>query len=88
MSKHFPEPEFPPVITLNGPNYIWRSALEDYKARLTRHALGSRSPLPPPSSTESDILVPFKVVSDELGVGRRTIGRRLKDSQNAAVDAA
>jgi hypothetical protein len=85
MSNSNPEPAFPPVITINGRNYIQRRALEQYKAELVRHSLGGRSAPPPPPPPEHDALVPFKVVSQELGVGRRTIGRWLKDSQNAAA---
>jgi hypothetical protein len=84
MSHSNPEPAFPPVITINGRNYVQRGPLEQYKADLVRRSLGGRSAPPPPP--EHDALVPFKVVSQELGVGRRTIGRWLKDSQGA--DAA
>jgi hypothetical protein len=83
MSKRYPEPPFPTLIKLRGRNYVWRSHLERYKEELTRHALGSReAPLPPLPQKEGDSLVPLKVASAELGAGRRTIGRRIKDAQS------
>jgi hypothetical protein len=86
MLKH-PEPAFPPVLNINGRNYVWRSDFEKYKVELIRYATGGRSgPPAPPRPDQGDILVPFKIVSEELGVGRRTIGRRMK-VQNADPDA-
>jgi hypothetical protein len=89
MSHSNPEPAFPPIVRINGRNYVQRGVFEQYKADLVRHSLGGRSASPPPPPPEHDALVPFKVVSQELGVGRRTIGRWLKAAtSDAAVDAA
>jgi hypothetical protein len=88
MSTPKSDPAFPPVITINGRNYVQRGALEQYKAELVRRSLGGRSPPPPPPRPDVDVLVTFKTVSAELGVGRRTIGRWLKETTNAAADSA
>ena len=88
MSKHDPEPAFPMVVTIRGRNFVWRSHFEHYKKLLTRHALGSSQDPPPPPQIEGDVLVPLKVVSAELGTGRRTIGRRMKESADAAEATA
>ena len=91
MPKHKAEPPFPHVIPLRGRNYVWRSELERYKLLLTLHALGSRQAPPPPTERpEGDVLVPLKVASVELGGSRRTIGRRIKETTDAAAtsDAA
>jgi hypothetical protein len=88
MSEHKAEPAFPPVINVNGRNYVWRYELEVYKAQLVRHALGGQSTQAPPSRPDHDVLVPLKIAAGELGVGRRTIGRRMKSSQNADALAA
>jgi hypothetical protein len=74
------------VINVNGRNYLWRHDLEGYKAELVRHALGGQSVQAPPSRPDHDVLVPLKIAALELGVGRRTIGRRIKAVQTA--DAA
>ena len=74
-------PRFPAVVHINGRGYIWRSELEAYKAALVRCALGGRRP-PPASRPEHDALIALKIASAELGVGSRTIERRIKDAQN------
>ena len=56
-----------------------RSALNQYKAELQAFSLGI-APVPPPA-IDPDPLVPLKQVCAELGVGRRTIGRRIVKSQ-------
>jgi hypothetical protein len=71
---------FPLVIWQNGRGYVLRSALNQYKAELTAAALGVQ-PLSPPC-VEPDPLVPLKAVAEELGVGRRTIGRRIAESRS------
>ena len=73
------EPRFPPVHFLKGRGYIFRSALNRYKAELQAFALGAEPVAPP--SIDPDPLVPLMRVADELGVGRRTIGRRIVESQ-------
>lgn len=81
-SKPRNEPAFPPVIHLNGRGYIWRSALEGYKAEVIRHALGGlKEPQATSSPAGHDVLVPLKIAALELGVGRRTIGRRIRQAK-------
>jgi hypothetical protein len=73
-------PCFPKVVWQKGRGYVLRSALNRYKAELTAAALGV-APVSP-SPVEPDPLVPLKAVSEELGVGRRTIGRRIAESRS------
>jgi hypothetical protein len=80
------EPRFPDVVWLKGRGYVPRSALDWYKAQLQALALGV-APVKPPR-IEPDPLVPLKAVSAELGVGRRTIGRRIAERQVAGIDQA
>jgi hypothetical protein len=77
------EPPFPSVMWLKGRGYIPRSALDLYKAELQAFALGV-APVKPPR-VDPDPFVPLKAVSAELGLNRRTIGRRIKA---AAVSAS
>jgi hypothetical protein len=80
------EPIFPNVVWLKGRGYVVRSDLDEYKAELQAFALGV-APIKPPR-IEPDPLVPLKAVSAELGVGRRTIGRRIVEAQAAAREPA
>jgi len=73
-------PRFPPVTKVKGRGYVLRSKVNRYKAELQAYALGIQPlevPLPDP-----DCFVPLKDVAAELGVGRRTIGRRIVESQS------
>ena len=81
-------PEFPPVAFSRGRGYVRRSDLDWYKAQLMASALGV-APVKP-QFVEPDPLVPLKQVCAELGVGRRTVGRRIADTQAgiAASEAA
>ena len=73
-------PKYPAVLDVNGRLYNWRSQIEHYKEQLARHALGL-APLPLPTTRpEGDVLVPVKISASELGVGRRTLGRRIKEA--------
>jgi hypothetical protein len=74
---------FPAVTWVRGRGYVLRSALNQYKAELQAAALGV-APVAP-QRVEPDPLVPLKQVSAELGVGRRTIGRRILEAQKATV---
>jgi hypothetical protein len=76
------EPRFPEVNFLKGRGYVFRSALNQYKAELQAFSLGIGPP-PPSPIVEPDPLVPLMKVASELGVGRRTIGRRIVESQAA-----
>jgi hypothetical protein len=77
---------FPPVIEVNGRLYNWRTHIEWYKAALVARALG-QEPRPLPTRPVGDSLVPVKVSASELGVGRRTIGRHIRDQRTKPVAA-
>ena len=77
------EPRFPEVHFLKGRGYVLRSALNRYKAELQAFSLGVAPVMTP--AIDPDPLVPLMKVAAELGVGRRTIGRRIVESQ---ADAA
>jgi hypothetical protein len=77
-------PKLPPVTFFKGRGYLLRSQLDQYKAEVQTFALGI-SP-PEPKIAEPDPFVPLKQVCAELGVGRRTIGRRIKEAA-ASVSA-
>ena len=76
------KPRYPAITTVNHRHYNWRSGMERYKAELRAFALGVPPNYPPPPAV--DVLVPLKIAAQELGVGRRTIGRRIADSQSDA----
>jgi hypothetical protein len=78
-AQHQPKPRFARVIWQNGRGYVLRSELNRYKAELTAAALGVAPVYPP--RVDPDPLVPLKAVCEELGVGRRTIGRRIAESR-------
>jgi hypothetical protein len=78
-NRHPMLPRFVEVIWQKGRGYVLRSALNRYKAELTAAALGVAPVYPQP--TDPDPLVPLKAVCQELGVGRRTIGRRIAESR-------
>lgn len=71
-------PRFPPVIWQKNRGYVLRSALDRYKAELQGAALRV-APVEPPSP-DIDSLVPLRAVCHELGLGRRTIGRRVAEA--------
>jgi hypothetical protein len=79
IAQRRPEPRFPQVHFLKGRGYVLRSALAKYKAELQAFALGV-APVPAPP-VDPDVWVPLMRVASELGVGRRTIGRRIAESQ-------
>jgi hypothetical protein len=76
-----PIPRFPSVVWIKGRGYIPRSTLDGYKAELQAFTLGVPAVYQPP--IKPDPLVPLKQVCAELGVGRRTIGRRIAESKPA-----
>ncbi len=80
------KPRFPKVVTIKGRHYNPRSELERYKAELVAEALGVAPVYPPPPAVDS--LVPSKIGAEEMGVGRRTYGRRMKEAKDAAKAAA
>jgi hypothetical protein len=79
-------PRFPLVIWQKNRGYVPRSDLDTYKAALAAYALGVK-PVQP-VKIEPDPLVPLKQVAAELGVGRRTIGRRIAEAEAAADNSA
>jgi hypothetical protein len=79
---------FPPVIEVNGRLYNWRTDIEWYKSALIAHALGQDPPPMPTTRPVGDSLVALKVSASELGVGRRTIGRHIKNQRTKPHVAA
>ena len=72
MSQKFPIP-----VKQNGRLYFWRSQLETHKRQLAG--------LPPLDSLGMvDVLVLAAQVASEFGFGRRTLGRRVAESEQAA----
>jgi hypothetical protein len=68
----------PTPVTQNGRLYFWRSQIETHKRELAG--------LPPVDNRDAiDVLVPAARVATEFGWGRRTLGRRVVDSQNATA---
>jgi hypothetical protein len=76
------EPQFPRPVLIKRRLYVWRNEAERYKAELQAFALGV-APVEPPK-VDPDRLVPLKVISEELGVGRRTVGRRIAEADKAS----
>jgi hypothetical protein len=78
------KPIFGPIIDVNGRKYIQRGDLEGYKAALIQMALGASKAVEM-TQAEYATLVPLKTAAAELGVGRRTIGRRIVETRNAVA---
>jgi hypothetical protein len=79
-------PKLPPVTFFKGRGYVLRSALNAYKRELVAASLGAPPVyLPDP---DPDPFVPLKQVCVELGVGRRTIGRRIKEASASVSEPA
>jgi hypothetical protein len=83
FSRRPEPPKLPPVIFFKGRGYVLRSRLDHYKGELQAFALGVSAP--EPKIVEPDPFVPLKQVCVELGVGRRTIGRRIKETESVSV---
>jgi hypothetical protein len=79
-------PKFPPVIKINGRNYISRHDFEKYKAVVIAHALGGEEP-PVVQFDGPDSLIPFRNVGAELGISRRTVARRWDASKSESAAA-
>jgi hypothetical protein len=75
---------FSTVVWVKGRGYVPRSKLEKYKAFLIAHAQGV-APVEQPAPYP-DPLVPLKQVGEELGIGRRTVGRRISEARKAASE--
>ena len=67
---------FPKPIRQNGRVFFWRSRIEAHKRAL--------SGLPPQDPPSIDVLVPAKQVALEFGFGRRTLARRVAETETAA----
>ena len=78
-TRRLEPPKFPPVTFFKGRGYVLRSDLDVYKASLQAFALGVSPPESKPAIAP-DPFVPLKAVCAELGVGRRTVGRRIKEA--------
>ncbi len=70
-----PVAEFPPTLELNGRKFCARSQLEHLKQTLIAQAMGATPPEYAAPAVEE--FVPLAQVAKELGVSRRTIGRRI-----------
>jgi hypothetical protein len=66
-----------PIRGDNGRLYFPRSALERHKRRL----MG----LPEQPAQEPESFVPADQVCREFGIGRRSLGRRIREAQKASV---
>jgi hypothetical protein len=82
MSKKNEGPAYPLVFDINGRLYNWRLDVEWYKAALVAYSLGQEPP-PLPTAHPGDSLVPLKTTASELGITRRTIGRKVRDQRSA-----
>jgi len=81
------QPRFPVVIWYNHRGYVQRGGLNRHKDELIAFAQGVAFKEIEGAYTDTS-LVPLKQVAIELGVGRRTIGRRIEAAQEAAEAAA
>ena len=79
-------PRFRIPARINGRLYSWQYDLDCFEAELRAEALGVEPVYPP--RPERDALVPTNGVGKRFGVGRRTVGRWIKDAQDAAKEAA
>jgi hypothetical protein len=70
------------ITWVNGRGYVLRSELNRYKADLMAAVLSVAPRYL--AAPDPDPLVPLKAVAAELGVGRRTIGRRIAESRSAS----
>lgn len=75
---------FSTVIWVKGRGYVPRSRLEQYKNVLIAQAQGV-APVEPPAAYP-DPLVPLRQVGEELGIGRRIVGRRILEARKAASE--
>jgi len=71
---------FPAAVTLKGRMFFWRSHLEAYKRALAG--------LPFDEDPQPDVLVPASRAAADLGVCRRTIGRRVVERQTEMAGGA
>jgi hypothetical protein len=83
-TRRLEEPRLPRVTFFKGRGYLLRSQLDLYKAQVQAFALGVGPP--EPKVIDPDPFVPLKQACSELGVGRRTIGRRIQEAE-ASVSA-
>lgn len=79
-------PEFPPTFEMGGRKFCARSMVEHHKRTIVALAMSAA----PPEYEEPDVeeFVPVTQVAKELGVSRRTIGRRMANPRNENGEAA
>ena len=71
------KPEIPAPFEMNGRLYFKRSELEAYKKAVFAWATGGQLAPPAESNPPVEEFVSAQQAARELGVGRRTIGRRI-----------
>jgi hypothetical protein len=81
------QPQYPPVVSYNGRLYQFESQIEWFLAAVEACSRGQDWPPLPTKRPIGDKLVPIREAAARLGVGRRTVGRRIKDAE-AAAEAA
>jgi hypothetical protein len=79
------QPQYPPVINYNGRLYQFESHLEWFLLAVEACSLGQDWPPLPTKRPIGDKLVPIREAAARLGVGRRTVGRRIKEAEAAAA---
>jgi hypothetical protein len=91
MLQQLQRPEkvaFPPVIEIDGRLYFLRSHLEWFKAANMARSFGLEQPPFPTTRPPGDPLVSVAATAVELGVTRRTIGRKIRDQRSKPRVAA
>ncbi|WP_018408516.1 hypothetical protein [Methylocystis rosea] len=76
-------PEFPKPIEFNGRKVFARSQVEYYKREIIAASVGGTLPAYEPPEVEE--FVPARVVAQEIGFGRRTLGRRMAEITKSAA---
>lgn len=79
-------PDFPQTFELGGQKFVTRSALEHYKRTALAIALGAAPPAY--EARDPEEFVPLTKASRELGVSRRTVGRRMVARASSTSEAA
>ena len=87
MPKAPRKPEFPATTVINRRHFVPESHLEWFKAALLAFSLGKPYPPMPKSLPPGDRFRPIKAAAEELGVGRRTAGRWLKQANEQRAAA-
>jgi hypothetical protein len=64
--------------------FFSQSEVDRYRAELIGQAIGAEPVYPAPR--DPDVLIPASELERQVGLGRRTIGRRIRDSQGGAQE--